>query len=304
MSQRDCSSCKKKYDIASFEENGRNFKMCLKCREKSRRKDLARRNDPKRIEYKQNKSKEKKYYQTYRDKKREEDNDAFVEHNTHRQRITHSFRVSALRHSAKGSGIEVQLTDEEMYRMMEIPCFYCGCVDLEKTLNGIDRLDSSDNYAVENCVPCCSTCNFMKKCLDPITFVKRCSHIVTKTVADDDVWKNYKGTPLSTYKSRAEQKNLEFTLTEDEFNILREGNCHYCERSHTATMHINGIDRLDSSIGYTSSNCVSCCGDCNYAKGVFDQDVFLQKCELIHKHNKVSSLTIEIPKNINMMKRI
>jgi Zn ribbon nucleic-acid-binding protein len=101
MSQRDCSSCKKKYDIASFEENGRNFKMCLKCREKSRRKDLARRNDPKRIEYNKNKSKEKKYYQTYRDKKREEDNDAFVEHNTHRQRITHSFRVSALRHTAK-----------------------------------------------------------------------------------------------------------------------------------------------------------------------------------------------------------
>jgi hypothetical protein len=54
------------------------------------------------VQSKQNKSKEKKYYQTYRDKKREEDNDAFVEHNTHRQRITHSFRVSALRHTAKG----------------------------------------------------------------------------------------------------------------------------------------------------------------------------------------------------------
>lgn len=36
----------------------------------------------------------------------------------------------------------------------------------------------------------------------------------------------------------------------------------------------------------------------------FDKDVFLQQCELIHKHNKVSSLAIEIPKNINMMKRI
>jgi Zn ribbon nucleic-acid-binding protein len=112
MSQRDCSSCKKKYDIASFEENGRNFKMCLKCREKSRRKDLARRNDPKRIEYNKNKSKEKKYYQTYRDKKREEDNDAFVEHNTHRQRITHSFRVSALRHTAKGLTTVAQIPDE------------------------------------------------------------------------------------------------------------------------------------------------------------------------------------------------
>lgn len=304
MSQRDCSGCKKNYDITHFEERGRTYKTCLKCREKSRRKDLKRKNDPQRIEYNKNKNKEMKYYQTHRDKKREEDNDAFVEYNTHHQRITHSYRISALKHTAPKSGIEVHMSDEELCRMMEMSCFYCGYVDLEKTLNGIDRLNSSENYAVINCVPCCSTCNYMKKCLDPITFVKRCSHIVTKTDTCEDVWKKYKGTPLTTYKSRAEQKKVEFTLTKDEFVSLREKDCHYCERSYTEKVHINGIDRLDSSIGYTSSNCVSCCGDCNYAKGTIDECVFLQKCVLIHKNNKVSSLAIEIPQNINMMKRL
>ena len=303
MSQRDCSGCKKNYDIQNFDERGRIYKTCLKCREKSRRKDLKRKNDPHRIEYKKNRNSEMKYYQTYRDKKREEDNDAFVEYNTHHQRITHSYRISVLKHTAKKGGIEVHMSDEELCRMMELPCFYCGYVDLQQTLNGIDRLNSSENYAMNNCVPCCSNCNFMKKCLDPITFVKRCSHIVTKSVTDKDVWKNYKGTPFTIYKIRAEQKKVEFTLTKAEFDSFREKDCYYCERSYTANVHINGIDRIDSSIGYTSSNCVSCCGDCNYAKGVLEKRVFLQQCELIHKHNKVSSLTIEIPQNIKMMER-
>jgi 5-methylcytosine-specific restriction endonuclease McrA len=126
---------------------------------------------------------------------------------------------------------------------------------------------------------------------------------VTKNKVDENIWKNYEGTPFNTYKSRAEQKKVEFTLTKEEFDILREKPCQYCERNYKEKVHINGIDRLDNSFGYTTSNCVSCCGDCNYAKGILDQRIFLQQCELVHKNNKVSSLEIKIPSNINMMKR-
>ena len=29
-------------------------------------------------------------------------------------------------------------------------------------LNGVDRVDSKGSYSIENSVPCCKTCNFMK----------------------------------------------------------------------------------------------------------------------------------------------
>jgi 5-methylcytosine-specific restriction endonuclease McrA len=29
----------------------------------------------------------------------------------------------------------------------------------------------------------------------------------------------------------------------------------------------NGLDRIDSNLGYSVANCVPCCTKCNYAKG-------------------------------------
>jgi len=36
----------------------------------------------------------------------------------------------------------------------------------------------------------------------------------------------------------------------------------------------NGIDRIDSSKGYTIDNCVSCCTECNYAKHEMSVDEY------------------------------
>lgn len=43
--------------------------------------------------------------------------------------------------------------------MTSQPCYYCGDV---KNYNGIDRVDSSKGYILNNCVPCCEICNKMK----------------------------------------------------------------------------------------------------------------------------------------------
>ena len=37
-------------------------------------------------------------------------------------------------------------------------------------------------------------------------------------------------------------------------------------RPYNGFIFVNGIDRIDSCIGYTKSNCVSCCEICNKAK--------------------------------------
>jgi hypothetical protein len=80
-----------------------------------------------------------------------------------------------------------------------------------------------------------------------------------------------------TYQASAAKKNRDFNLSINDFEILAQGNCNYCGvepikeykvcYSKTGeTYKCNGIDRVDSSKGYTLENCVSCCTKCNIAK--------------------------------------
>lgn len=69
-------------------------------------------------------------------------------------------------------GREFSLTKEEFIFMTTQDCFYCGAKPQprkhhtyfvgEFLCNGIDRVDSSRGYVLDNCVPCCPTCNRAK----------------------------------------------------------------------------------------------------------------------------------------------
>jgi hypothetical protein len=78
----------------------------------------------------------------------------------------------------KKRGLKVglfELTKEQFYEISQKNCLYCGCkpnnvmkketkTKGERTFiyNGIDRVDNSKGYTLENSVPCCGTCNRMK----------------------------------------------------------------------------------------------------------------------------------------------
>lgn len=79
------------------------------------------------------------------------------------------------------------------------------------------------------------------------------------------------------YKNHSKEKNREFNLSLEEFKNLCLGNCHYCNteprdthkyggRGRRLSFLRNGVDRIDSSGGYTKDNTVSCCAQCNRAK--------------------------------------
>lgn len=94
------------------------------------------------------------------------------------------YKFCEYRSGARNRGIDFHLTPEEVKEMIKLPCHYCGGFSANKRrhkkqtekLNGIDRKDSSVGYTKENCVPCCSVCNYLKNNLsydDFLDFIKR-----------------------------------------------------------------------------------------------------------------------------------
>lgn len=69
-------------------------------------------------------------------------------------------RFSNCKSGAKKRGITFNLTFEQYKLLYENPCYYCSN-KLEET-TGLDRLDSNEDYSVENCVPSCRFCNMLK----------------------------------------------------------------------------------------------------------------------------------------------
>lgn len=71
---------------------------------------------------------------------------------------------------------------------------------------------------------------------------------------------------FSTLKVRANQRGIECTISFGQYvELTRCNSCHYCEKP--LPIKGAGLDRKNSSLGYTFENCVPCCWDCNIIRG-------------------------------------
>lgn len=88
-------------------------------------------------------------------------------------KIESSFRekASGYKSTSKMRGIEFSLTIEETISLLQKNCFYCNKMPLNTFIsgrkitilyNGIDRVDNTKGYTLENVVTCCSQCNTAK----------------------------------------------------------------------------------------------------------------------------------------------
>lgn len=101
------------------------------------------------------------------------------------------------------------------------------------------------------------------------------------------------GIVYSNYKRGAAKRKLKFELTKEEASELFGANCHYCGsapsnkrvRHDNIIVIYNGIDRVDSKKGYTSTNVVPCCKCCNFAKNELTTEEFLQHVTKIYQYN-------------------
>lgn len=107
----------------------------------------------------------------------------------------------------------------------------------------------------------------------------KCRGILMRKSSEEITWKNHYG----MVKGRQHSKEKGFDLTLEQFIELSKQDCFYCGSKPTPTkghrkwstyINTNGLDRVDSSMGYFYSNVVPCCIYCNMAKRERTQEEF------------------------------
>jgi len=90
----------------------------------------------------------------------------------------------------------------------------------------------------------------------------------------------------SKYKYSAKVRDIIFRLIIKDVASIIKKPCKYCGYQGE---YYNGIDRVDSELGYTKNNCVSCCAICNRMKLNYKVEDFIGYCEKITNNQKVMS---------------
>jgi hypothetical protein len=108
-----------------------------------------------------------------------------------------------------------------------------------------------------------------------------------------------KRTVFTRYKIQAEKRNLSFNLKFEDFLDLIQEKCYYCDESPKnlsgkgykgGSFFYNGIDRINSALGYELENCVTCCKICNKAKDILSQDEFYKWIFKLHSNLIIKKL--------------
>jgi hypothetical protein len=117
----------------------------------------------------------------------------------------------------------------------------------------------------------------------------KCTGVVRRKSSAEISWKNH----YYMLKSRKIAKEKGFDITLEQFVNISKQNCFYCNDSPTPTkghrpwseqIFTNGLDRIDSSLGYLYNNVVACCKFCNFAKLDKTEEEFYSWIKRLVKH--------------------
>lgn len=95
----------------------------------------------------------------------------------HRLKLTLPFRFRACRDIARRRKREFAITFEQFKGIYRKPCFYCGLVF---DVMGLDRIDSSRDYFIDNVCSACWHCNVAKSDMTVKDFVAMCHRVANK----------------------------------------------------------------------------------------------------------------------------
>ena len=119
---------------------------------------------------------------------------------------------------------------------------------------------------------------------------KACGRPTSRVIgmASNELYAHYR----ADARRKGKNRSISFDLTPEQFKGLISRDCFYCgiepkqvvKRPHEILLW-NGIDRVNSKVGYVFENCVPCCKICNYAKHNLSREEFLNWLRRAYEHN-------------------
>lgn len=96
---------------------------------------------------------------------------------------------------------------------------------------------------------------------------------------------NFIGRKATQIFSDCKRRFRNIELTHHEVVALLMQPCHYCGHN-SIEGNINGLDRVNSSIGYTKDNVVPCCKYCNFGKNALSEQEYIAHCRKVLEWRK------------------
>jgi hypothetical protein len=153
-------------------------------------------------------------------------------------------------------------------------------------------VELSSNSKTQTCTACCIEYDVSEFMGVNDKKTKTCSSCRRQNYVQDQrrdkEHRNYvsrinRNNAFHSYTKEAARRNYAFELSQEEFNALIDDPCYYCGEIDQEKQ-FNGVDRIDSALGYHPTNCVSCCTLCNYIKHTTPIDAFFERIEHILTH--------------------
>lgn len=206
---------------------------------------------------------------------------------------------------ARRENISFKINQAQFSYLTQQSCFYCGIKQFttrklhndEYSGNGIDRIDNSKGYFIENLLTCCHICNRSKGSLS-LKRIEQISKIIPKNIILSKINPDFKKI-IGTVKYLM-ISNHKLSLSDTRLLKLLSTPCIYCNQLSTRIIHkkeykMSGIDRLCSNKGYSETNSVPCCKECNVNKKDFSINS-AKKLMLFLKTKKTDPMLHELKK--------
>jgi len=158
----------------------------------------------------------------------------------------------------------------------------CSRCSYEKELSYFGK----DKYTKDGHTAACKTCrkmdadNYRKYNKDKINerYKNDRENLLKKSIAYNKTLKGKYRRLKTTQKLKHKEDNVISYL--EYMKLVSSNKCHYCE--NRLPKQGAGIDRIDSSKGYVSGNCLPCCTSCNHMKNDMDYYEFLEHVEKVY----------------------
>jgi len=121
--------------------------------------------------------------------------------------------------------------------------------------------------------------------------VKSCGCLVAEKSKERFTLPNNNGTKNRLrrgYKKGAKKRNIDFDISQEDFNKIIEMNCYYCGSPPNNVYNnytYSGIDRINNKEGYFATNCVPCCFYCNFGKSDKSLEEFEDWITKVYKYS-------------------